>query len=761
MVEYEAVEPTVATRALRLLRPKAYRPAGPRSAKENTPAGTGLMHYMPYDPVKQAPDVQLMRQEDVMAVVGPNSDNQAGIGACHNALQLLCRLLALNDPELDVYATDAVAVLALDGNNRQLFHLIASCAPALVGLCRKDDPEVQRSAAAALGNLSFRHKPNQDREGDVGAVEVLVQLCKWSDDYDVLENSAGALANLARDHVRNALRIGAAGGIETLVELCDSDRTAELDDGERVQANAGEALVNATRNDCHENAERVRQCGITPLVLLSGSQNVLVQRSAALVLGNVAQNDANRLDIGAKSGIEAIMLLADSEDFIVQANAMWALSNLAWSAANQERIGFHLPQLLSLCRHEQDTVRMNAVTALANTIFYNENNRKRLVEGENGGIALLVELCGDTHGKVRESAARALGTAAHNDHNAREAGRLGAIEALVKLCHEDALPQVQRYASFALSNIALQDPNKNLIVDANGIEALTHVCGSESHEARQHAQEALTVMGDVCRESDLEEKKANFGPEETLALCKLADNPGVQGIAADTVAEKVWCNENAQRSFTAVGAAEILQALTVAGKPEDLQIRAMWAVRALITGNRMAQSRFGDAGGVETMIARLRGEQCVDKSKLADLQEAALAVLVPAIVDHEVNCRRVLNIGLDTLIEIVESQAGPGIVPECGAEGGGEGRDGGGAAGGRGERVLTTEEQVRADMAMVPAVGERPTPWKEATAANSSLAVELLQMIGPYNYNLCKNCGTRQSGGTTCAQCAHPISFAV
>ena len=40
-------------------------------------------------------------------------------------------------------------------------------------------------------------------------------------------------------------------GIEALVRLVNSERTADLNDGERV-TNAAEALVNATRNDSHK-----------------------------------------------------------------------------------------------------------------------------------------------------------------------------------------------------------------------------------------------------------------------------------------------------------------------------------------------------------------------------------------------------------------------------------------------------------------------------------------------------------------------------
>ena len=98
-----------------------------------------------------------------------------------------------------------------------------------------------------------------------------------------------------------------------MVRVMNSPKTSvgSDHDGIRVQANAAEALVNCTRNDSHENAERIRQAGIKPLVLLCTSRNLSVQRSAALILGNIAQNDRNRIEIGSKGGIDALFILVD------------------------------------------------------------------------------------------------------------------------------------------------------------------------------------------------------------------------------------------------------------------------------------------------------------------------------------------------------------------------------------------------------------------------------------------------------------------
>jgi len=132
--------------------------------------------------------------------------------------------------------------------------------------------------------MSFNHMANQTLIGDGGGIEALCTLCGLSLDVDVLENATAALVNLSRSHEQNALRVGTAYGIEALVRLTNSTATADLStpDGERVQGNAAEALVNATRNDSHENAERVRSCGVRPIVLMCTSKNLIVQRAAPL-----------------------------------------------------------------------------------------------------------------------------------------------------------------------------------------------------------------------------------------------------------------------------------------------------------------------------------------------------------------------------------------------------------------------------------------------------------------------------------------------
>ena len=77
-------------------------------------------------------------------------------------------------------------------------------------------------------------------------------------------------------------------------------------------------------------------------------------------------------------------------------------------------------------------------------------------------------------------------------------------------------------------------------------------------------------------------------------------------------------------------------------------------------------------------------------------------LLVNAIVDNERNSRRVLRTGLDTLIDLAEG---------------------------------SDSEEIQ------------------------SLALDVLQVIGPHNWVLCGHCGSREVGGKFCSQCGHSITF--
>ena len=191
--------------------------------------------------------------------------------------------------------------------------------------------------------------------------------------------------------------------------------------------------------------------------------NVLVQRHAALAIGNIAQNERNRVAIGGAGGVELLMSLGESTDIQVQANAMWALSNVAWSSANQEKIGRLMDQLLDLCDSEVVEVAEHASTVLANALFYHEANRIRIGELD-GALEQIAALCSHESARVREGAVRALGTAAHNDQNSIDMCDGSAAKVIIELGKGSDDPMICRYAAFALLNLSVHDANKPTLV---------------------------------------------------------------------------------------------------------------------------------------------------------------------------------------------------------------------------------------------------------------------------------------------------------
>lgn len=112
-----------------------------------------------------------------------------------------------------------------------------------------------------------------------------------------------------------------------------------------------------------------------------------------------------------------------------------------------------------------------------------------------------------------------VGTAVHDTQSAMKAGEQGAIPILVRLCRDVDHPEVQRYAAFALANLALIDSNKARILEADGVEALTALYSSECEEARGHATDALGTLADVARKDDLAVQRKEFGVDGMVALC--------------------------------------------------------------------------------------------------------------------------------------------------------------------------------------------------------------------------------------------------
>jgi len=163
-----------------------------------------------------------------------------------------------------------------------------------------------------------------------------------------------------------------------------------------------------------------------------------------------------------------------------------------------------------------------------------------------------------------------------------------------------------------------------------------------------------------------------------------------------------------------------MKVMTKVGVGDDILNPALWTVRNLVHNNMGNKGIVGGLGGVESLI-KVIGKTF--QGKKFPLVESALTTLVNLVVDHEKNCRRLLKEGLEVLIEVAEAYEN---VPEEDLSGGG-GKE----------------------------------TYVEGIKNNAALATSLLQMVGPYNFLVCSNCGMKQASGGNCASCGRAISFAV
>ena len=157
--------------------------------------------------------------------------------------------------------------------------------------------------------------------------------------------------------------------------------------------------------------------------------------------------------------------------------------------------------------------------------------------------------------------------------------------------------------------------------------------------------------------------------------------------------------------------------------------KALWALRTSVLGNDGLMQDLQSRGGLLLLLDLIcngvpaavtsgsrRSDNVNDNDTDTDnggvrqvdadeAQEAALACTLASLIGNPHNCRVMLSLGIDQLIEL----AGRNDTPEH----------------------------------------------------NRKLVFDILQVLGPYSYVECSNCGKRQPKGVTCSQCGFAVSIAL
>ncbi|KAG8951230.1 Vacuolar protein 8, partial [Tulasnella sp. 408] len=240
--------------------------------------------------------------------------------------------------------------------------------------------------------------------------------------------------------------------------------------------------------------KEVRQVGrdtLDPILFLLSSHDTEVQRAASAALGNLAVNTENKLLIVRLGGLEPLIRQMLSPNVEVQCNAVGCVTNLATHDENKTKIAKSgaLVPLTRLARSKDMRVQRNATGALLN-MTHSDENRQQLVNA--GAIPVLVSLLNSPDTDVQYYCTTALSNIAVDAVNRKKLAQSEPklVQSLVALMDSPSL-KVQCQAALALRNLASDDELKPQLLEMGICEVLIPLTNSPSVEVQGNSAAAL------------------------------------------------------------------------------------------------------------------------------------------------------------------------------------------------------------------------------------------------------------------------------
>ncbi|KAG6381370.1 vacuolar protein 8 [Boletus reticuloceps] len=317
----------------------------------------------------------------------------------------------------------------------------------------------------------------------MGVVSSCCESCfrsRRSQQYEplLLENEREAVADLLQ-YLENRMTTNFFQG-SPLTALT----TLSFSDNVDLQRSAALAFAEITEKE------------LDPILFLLSSQDTEVQRAASAALGNLAVNSMfrscflhlthvdhspaadNKLLIVKLGGLEPLIRQMLSPNVEVQCNAVGCVTNLATHDDNKTKIAKSgaLVPLTRLARSKDMRVQRNATGALLN-MTHSDENRQQLVNA--GAIPVLVSLLNSMDTDVQYYCTTALSNIAVDGANRKKLAQTEPklVTSLVALMDSPSL-KVQCQAALALRNLASDEKYQLEIVKADGLNSLLRLLQS-------------------------------------------------------------------------------------------------------------------------------------------------------------------------------------------------------------------------------------------------------------------------------------------
>eukprot|EP00607_Mallomonas_marina_P008676 CAMPEP_0182424646 /NCGR_PEP_ID=MMETSP1167-20130531/10876_1 /TAXON_ID=2988 /ORGANISM="Mallomonas Sp, Strain CCMP3275" /LENGTH=391 /DNA_ID=CAMNT_0024604619 /DNA_START=559 /DNA_END=1734 /DNA_ORIENTATION=- len=268
-------------------------------------------------------------------------------------------------------------------------------------------------------------------------------------------------------------------------------------------------------------------------------------------------------------------------------------------------------------------------------------------------------------------------------------------------------------------NLCIHHDNRRLILENGGIEALVDLQGDDDQVVQSTAREVLGHLEDVTPPEVLARMKKNIGLPRMVQLSSDSDRL-VRAVAAESIGEEVWEDERKKHEVVALGGVDAL--LAICSSPDETVetvLPSLWSLRNILHNNNEAQTSFGAHDGIKIIITVLNS--CLLGKYHEDtgvILESCLSCLVNGISGHERNSRRLIMVGLQSMIDVADMNV-------------------------NGVSGMEVDAYVMRAM------------QSEGIAA---MAQAILEMLGPYNYVICRQCQKKQDiNGTHCISCGYKL----
>ncbi|KAF0718407.1 Aste57867_1717 [Aphanomyces stellatus] len=435
-----------------------------------------------------------------------NEANILSIGDTSGALAILVELSTHATVPLEIRegAMGSLASLAMHTRNIHLMGRLPGFLSQLLQMVQEPPSRLlQVHAAHSLANLSFANRVNQDSIHALAGVDVLLRVAVASRDVDVIDLATAALSNLTDTHEAIVTHVVTSSGLTQLLTLAMASYLSDaVEDGkmDAIQGNIALCVVHVL----HVSPEAVlvvwqTQPSFLGLCLrLLASGVACVQAAAIMVVGVVSQDDVIRTQLGDVGAIDLLVpFLNRADDVAIVEQTTWTLLQLSWSRDNQTRLSGYWPIWYELATRPDPKWRLaqqHVFQLVGNLVFYHADNRASLLHDETW-LRLLLDTCAQANVTWRPDAVRALCALSYDNEFAATSRHMEVVATVLRAT--DQTDMVLHGLQW-LMNLLVHDVQKSRFVHCpQATETLVMLCGAESPQVRQRAEQALDLVADI------------------------------------------------------------------------------------------------------------------------------------------------------------------------------------------------------------------------------------------------------------------------